>query len=72
MSPLTPDDARSLLALTVAIASSSFWVTGLIQGMVGDAGQGAMARTASTVTAFASATMLGQIAYAISSAKCWP
>lgn len=72
MNLLTPDDARSLLALTVAISSSIFWVTGLVQGMVGDAGQGTMARTASTVTAFASATMLGQIAYAISSAKCWP
>jgi hypothetical protein len=71
MSLLTPDDARSLLALTVAIASSIFWVTGLMQGMVGDVDQGTMARAASTVTAFASATMLGQIAYAISSARCW-
>ncbi len=71
MNLLTPDDARSLLALTVAISSSIFWVTGLVQGMVGDADQGTMARAASTVTAFASATMLGQIAYAISSARCW-
>lgn len=70
MSLLTPDDARSILALTIAIASSIFWVTGLMQGMVGDAGQGPLMRAASTMTAFAAATMLGEIAYAISSTRC--
>lgn len=70
MSLIVPDDARTLLAMSVALSASVFWVAGMLQGMIGDAGQTGWSRVASTTTAFAASMMLGEIAFALSMARC--